>query len=62
MNQTIDYSLMSCRIQDATHALTAWGHLQEEATGTELLLLSIARSLQAIAVALAANHVEDAYP
>jgi hypothetical protein len=61
-NGKIDYSLMEAWISDATDALDQWERTPDEATATELLLLSIARSLQAIAVALAANHLGDEYP
>jgi hypothetical protein len=61
MSTSIDYSLIKCSISDASDAIYAWENEQNEATPSEWLLLSIARSLHAIAVALAANHLEDEY-
>ncbi len=55
----VDYRLMRRGIDDGRNALHSWGETDGEATSQEYLLLSIAHSLQAIAVALAATHLED---
>lgn len=58
----IDYSMMICYLDDADAAIIDLENSGREATSGEMLLLAIVRSLQAIAVALVANHAEDRYP